>query len=95
MKIKAWIILAICLFNTQANALIKIGTVFFNPPYVFSLNEGFDIDLSQMLCKGLQEQCQLIPMDYSALFPALINGTIDIAIGGISIPFKRPTRLHF
>lgn len=82
-----WVFLTWSLvFSYPVNATIKIGTLFFNPPFVLSLNEGFDIDFSRLICKSLQQECVLIPMDFDAFFPALDSGKIDIAIGGISIP---------
>jgi len=65
---------------------IKIGTLYFDPPFVYSLNQGFDIDLSRVICKHLQETCEFIPMNFVNIFPALNQGKIDIAIGGLPIP---------
>lgn len=73
-------------FSTSpAYADLKVGTVFFYPPFVMSIGEGFDIELIQTLCQRIQENCQLIPMDFNQLFTALDSGKIDIAIGGITI----------
>src|SRR3990167_8832986 len=71
--------------STSLVASIKVGTVFFYPPFVLSPGSGFDIDLSKVLCQRLQEQCQFIPMNFNQLFSALNAHQIDIAIGGISI----------
>lgn len=66
-------------------AKIRVGTVNFDPPYIFSLNQGFEIDLIKLLCQRMNETCNIIPMKYFALFTSLKNDTIDIAID--SIPF--------
>ncbi|WP_172458244.1 transporter substrate-binding domain-containing protein [Legionella quinlivanii] len=81
---KLLIILFFCC-SLPAHAVIKVGTVFFYPPFVLSLNEGFDIELMQSLCQGLKEQCQMIPMDFNKLYTSLDKGQIDLAIGGIAI----------
>ncbi|KTC75195.1 arginine-binding periplasmic protein [Legionella birminghamensis] len=82
------IILFFC-FSIPAQAVIKVGTVFFYPPFVLSLNEGFDIQLMQSLCQGLKEKCQIIPMDFNKLYTSLDKGQIDLAIGGIAISPQR------
>ncbi|MDI1351213.1 MAG: transporter substrate-binding domain-containing protein [bacterium] len=87
--------LIFCLFfSSSSNAIIKVGTVLFDPPFVFSLNQGFDIQLMQQICTGMHEQCLLIPMDYNHLFQAINKGDIDLAIGGISIA-NNPSNQYF
>ena len=75
----------LCIFFMPARADLRIGVLNFDPPYVYSSNEGFDIDLSRDICSALESKCKLIPMDYHAFFTALDAGEIDIAIGGIFI----------
>lgn len=85
MNIKI-LLLALCfLFSSSGYSNIKIGTLIFNPPFILSLGDGFDMDLTRLLCKRLQEQCHFIPMTIQQLSDALHNGEIDMAIGGISI----------
>lgn len=88
MRIKSIFLSLILLFLIQAQgyANIKVGTMFTYPPFVLSTNEGFDIQLIQLLCKRLKEQCDIIPMNLKDLSAALLNGQIDLAIGGIPIP---------
>lgn len=96
MKIKILLPLLFCfLFSSVSYSNIKVGTLFFDPPFVLSLGEGFDIDLTHLLCKGLNEQCTIIPMDFNKLYTALDDGTIDIAIGGISISPHREQHYIF
>lgn len=97
MRKKFLSILLLCcfLFPLTGNSNIKVGTLFFDPPFVLSLGEGFDIDLVRLLCKGLNEQCELIPMDFNKLYSALNSGKIDIAIGGISISSDREQNYIF
>ncbi len=74
---------------------IKVGTVFFNPPFVASSDSGFDIDLIQEICKRMQEHCTLIPMKYYQLFPALEEGQVNIVIAGIFISGERKNKYLF
>lgn len=73
------------LFCSCLNAAYKVGIVAFDPPYVYSINEGFDIDLTKIICQRLKIQCILIPMSYNKLFTALDSGDIDFALGAIFI----------
>ncbi|HHF7345697.1 TPA: transporter substrate-binding domain-containing protein [Legionella feeleii] len=91
MVVKMWflrVILFLCLaaLPIVVYANVKVGTVYFYPPYVISTEEGFDIDLMHMLCRNLQEDCQFVPMSFDELYPALDKGDIDIALAGIPIP---------
>jgi ABC-type amino acid transport substrate-binding protein len=72
-------------FFTSAYSDIKVGTLIYDPPFIISSESGFDIDLLRLLCKRLQEQCQLMPMEGSELYQALQAGKVDLAISGISI----------
>ncbi|WP_198333137.1 transporter substrate-binding domain-containing protein [Legionella clemsonensis] len=60
-----------------------------------SINEGFDIDLINLLCQRMKTDCALIPMDFNKLFTALDNGNIDLAIGGIVISKAREKKYIF
>ncbi len=85
IKVLRFIVLLWSVQLTSAQAAIKIGTVFFYPPFVISPGSGFDMDLARVLCLRLNERCQFITMKYNQLFDALKKGQIDIAIGGIAI----------
>lgn len=81
---------------TAAYSDIKIGTLSYDPPFVISATEGFDIDLSKLICKYLQEQCHLIQKPNSIqLYQALQAGEIDLAIGGITISEARKSNFVF
>lgn len=67
------------------SASLKVGTVLFDPPYVISLSQGFEIDLIHLLCQRMQRECDLVTMDYFSLFIALNAGQIDLAIDGIDL----------
>ncbi|KTD20914.1 arginine-binding periplasmic protein [Legionella lansingensis] len=83
------------LYLPSTYADIKVGTVFFDPPFVTSMNQGFDVELILLLCQKINTPCQLMPMDFNKLFPALDNGTIDLAIGGIVISEARLKKYIF
>lgn len=75
----------ILVISSPTYAHLKIGTVYFDPPYVMSNQTGFDIRFVRLLCQHLKQSYSLMPMDYNALFKAVATGKVDLAIGGISI----------
>ncbi|KTD07872.1 transporter substrate-binding domain-containing protein [Legionella jamestowniensis] len=79
----------------SAHSAIRVGTVFLYPPFVMSVNEGFDIEFVNLLCQRMKTDCTLIPMDFNKLFSALDNDVIDIAIGGIVISKAREQQYVF
>ena len=87
MKIKTLLLsllLGLC-FSSWVHATFKVGIPTFDPPYVYSANEGFVVDLTHVICQRLKEDCQLLSMDYDELFTALNNGQIDWIAGGVYI----------
>ena len=80
------LILILCVsFSTSGYSTLKVGTLMFNPPFIVSVGLGFDIELTQLLCTQLKEQCDIIPMESKQLYKSLQDGQIDFAIGGIAI----------
>ncbi|WP_133129544.1 transporter substrate-binding domain-containing protein [Legionella yabuuchiae] len=90
-RLKLILILLLIYASLSSADTIKVGTLYFYPPFVISLEEGFDVALIQTLCRKTNHDCQLIPMDLNKIFGALDNGTIDVAIGGLVITKDRLT----
>lgn len=87
MRIKS-LLLSIVLamsFSFSAYADLKVGVPSFDPPYVYSINEGFAIDLANIICARLKEKCILKSMNYQELFSALRLGQVDWILGSIFI----------
>lgn len=76
--------------SASAYANLKVGTVFFYPPFVMSINTGFDVQFIQKICQNLRLKYDLVPMNYNELYTAVASGKIDIAIGGITINSANP-----
>lgn len=76
--------------TVPAHASLKVGTVFFYPPFVTADGAGFDIDLIQIICRRMGEDCKLVRMEFNQLFVELNKGNIDIAVGGIMIFPREP-----
>ncbi|HRD71261.1 MAG TPA: transporter substrate-binding domain-containing protein [Legionella sp.] len=97
MKTRA-VVLTLCLYficSPLSFAAIKVGTLFFDPPFVLSVGQGFDNDFMRLLCKKMNEECISIPMDYHKMYTALNSGQIDIAIGSIAISPARQQNYIF
>ena len=81
------LILICCIsFTSISYSNTKIGLMVYDPPFVISPQEGFDVDLSHLLCKQLKLNCQFVFIkDSHQLYEALKNGQVDLAISGITI----------
>ncbi len=95
MQIKTLFIALGLFLSTIGHTAITIGTLIFKPPYIFSPGNGFDIDLAQLLCQRLQEQCNFIPMGMDELYKKLKEGKVDLAMGGIPISYSLKTNFIF
>ncbi len=78
---------------------LKIGIGRYSPPFAMesspSVLYGFDITLTQYLCKALNRTCQLIPLRFTQLLTAVENNEIDMAIGAITITSERSQQVNF
>lgn len=81
------------IFISKSYANINVGTVVYDPPYVISTSQGFEIEFIKLLCSKIKEQCTFLPMNYYELFTALNNKKIDIAVDGIDF-YITPNQLN-
>jgi arginine transport system substrate-binding protein len=86
----------ISLTLSAANALtIKIGTTPFSPPFLIASDSnnhfsGFDADLLNEICRRINAKCVYLPMtSFLGLFDSVLNDTVDLGIGGITITPER------
>lgn len=81
-----FLVLSCVFFSALSYGATKIGMLMYDPPYVISAREGFDVDLSHILCKNLKLTCQFSFFKNSQdLYESLKSGRIDLAISGITI----------
>lgn len=83
------------LISSVAHTTINIGTLIFKPPYIFSPGNGFDIELGQLICQQLKEQCNFLPMGMDRLYTQLKTGNVDLAMGGIPISYALNSEFIF
>ena len=96
-KIRATLILISCFCcSILSYGATKIGMLMYDPPYIISPHEGFDVDLSHMLCARLKLECQFVFLkDTQQIYDALKNGQVDLAISGITISAARQKEFIF
>lgn len=56
---------------------------------------GFDVDLSLALCAQMQRDCQIIPLPFKDIIPAVQTGSIDIAVAGLAQNAEREKQLLY
>ncbi|MDF1677593.1 MAG: transporter substrate-binding domain-containing protein [Legionellaceae bacterium] len=100
---KKWLLFCV-MFCTSLPLLaekppLRVALTPFAPPFVMQTNtqqfHGFDIEVIEYVCKKLERRCEYIPMTFSQLIPALVEGKADVAIGGIIITLPRSRLVRF
>ncbi|KTC64885.1 arginine 3rd transport system periplasmic binding protein (plasmid) [Legionella adelaidensis] len=79
---------------------LTIGTAPQNPPFGDLADNqnnffGFDIDIMMEICKRINAQCAFKPIVFNQLFPDVQDGSIDLAIGAITITPDRSENFLF
>jgi lysine-arginine-ornithine-binding protein len=78
---------------------IRIGTEGSYPPFNFvdasGKLQGFDIELTQVLCSRMGAECELITQDYEGLVPALVAGKFDAVVASLWITDERKQKVDF
>ncbi len=78
---------------------IKVGTEASYKPFAWVLPSGeltgFDIDITNALCKQMGVTCEIINQSYDGLIPALNAGKIDAIIASMFITPEREQAIAF
>jgi polar amino acid transport system substrate-binding protein len=78
--------------------MVRVGTSPDAPPISFVRNgrvTGIEPDLAQALADQLRRPVQLVPMRWDDLVPALLRGTIDVIMSGMTVTAARQVRVAF
>ncbi|VEG90862.1 transporter substrate-binding domain-containing protein [Legionella spiritensis] len=100
------LLLLLCLlsfnsFSSNNGDLLKIGILYFNPPFAEVVGSntpiafGFNVEIIKNICGIINKQCELVPMRFDKLLQALDNNRIDAMIVGISLMPERPENYLF
>jgi polar amino acid transport system substrate-binding protein len=83
----------------KSSQTLVVGTTGDFPPFAANTTQGkvigFDIDLAHKLANGLGLTLQLKQMEFSKLLPAIKDGSIDIALSGITMMPSRNLDVAF
>ncbi|WP_110686718.1 transporter substrate-binding domain-containing protein [Salinicola aestuarinus] len=56
---------------------------------------GWEIDFTDALCERLQADCEIVPLAWEGIIPALNTGKIDMIIGSMGITPERAKQIAF
>lgn len=78
---------------------LVVGTTGDFPPFASGTTQGkligFDIDLARKLADALNVKLQIKQMEFAKLLPAIKNGSIDVALSGITMVPHRNLEVAF
>lgn len=91
---------ALGIFSTASSAAdLKVGIDASYPPFSVVAGDGtitgLEADFTQALCERIDMTCELVPMQFDAIIPALQSRKIDIIIGSLSITEERAKVIDF
>jgi ABC-type amino acid transport substrate-binding protein len=78
--------------------LLRVGITPDYPPIIFKLNgeiKGVEADFALRLGQALKREVRFVELAWDKQIPALIEGTIDIIMSGMTITEARKARIHF
>ena len=94
MRFITFFILFFTLIVARADE-IKVGITPFSPPFIMGSDNkghytGFDSELINEICRRINAQCEFKPMkSYLNFFDEILNDSVDIGIGGVTITAER------
>lgn len=83
----------------STSGALKLGTAAITEPFSY-LDEsrnivGFDIELASYVARQLGKELEIVNMDFAALIPALLDGTVDMIAACITITDERSRKVLF
>ena len=84
--------------NIEKTTFLRIGVEENYRPFTYVENGeliGFDPDISRAICRQLAVRCEIIPMPFDALIPALQGGKLDLITAGLGINEERQKTMTF
>jgi len=92
-------VLLLAIFSTAQAEEVRIAIEGKYPPFsdvdAKGNLKGFDIDISQALCKEMKVECKLVKVDWDDLIPALQEKKVDAAVAMMSITEERKKQVDF
>lgn len=77
---------------------IRIGVEENYPPFSYiedGRQMGFDVDIGRAVCKAMNLNCEIVPLQFDHLIPDLLEQRIDLIIAGLGATQERRKQLLF
>jgi len=99
-KILTGVATALALSTQVANAQIKVGvSAEPYPPFAEKAADGtwkgWEIDIIGAVCNAMNEKCQIVPVAWDGIIPALLAKKMDVIMASMSITDKRKKTIAF
>lgn len=79
--------------------VLRVGVDVPYPPFAMLGDDGkltgFDVDIAKALCKELGRACDIRPVNFDDMIPAIVEGTLDIAVAGMGASEERKKLVDF
>lgn len=83
---------------SQENPL-KVGIYNFTPPFIMEGGNkelyGFDISMTEYICKAMKRNCVFVSLPFLNLFAAVDNKEVDFAVSTITVTPERAAIVNF
>ena len=56
---------------------------------------GFDIEITNALCKNIPEGCEIVPVNFEVIVDGLAAGTFDVSISSMALTKERAEKILF
>lgn len=99
-KILSTVTLAAALVSANAIADIRIGLDSAPYPPFSEINAsgelvGWEVEIGAALCEAMGETCEVVPVAWDGIIPALVAKKIDAIVGSMSITEERMKTISF
>ena len=85
--------------HVVADEKIRIATEGYYAPFNYYDESGklagFDVDISEALCKKMEADCELVQQDWDDIIPSLLEGKYDVIVASMSITEEREKKVSF
>jgi hypothetical protein len=81
--------------RVQDQAELKIGMVYFYPPFVYNESVGFDVLLGSKLCRQAGYHCRVVHESLNALLTDLQQHKLDMVISALALTKERTKQFDF